>query len=224
MTSSEIPLSIEKENTNKMFSYINQYNIDLFGIADLNEFKNNTSTISPFINNVMESFKYAIVIGAQYGKLGKKVGGNDTSMFLEKVAFELMLHLIEKEKHSALIIHTEDEFDPINRLGLLSLKALAKAAGIGWQGRSLLIVSPKYGPIHRSIAVLTDMPLIANNTLKNECGNCFLCVDKCPTDALKYSKFEDHPERREDVLDIAKCNGDNGCKVCIVVCPWLKKK
>jgi len=34
--------------------------------------------------------------------------------------------------------------------------------------------------------------------------------------------FDDHPDRREDVLDIQACLGDEGCKVCLVVCPWTK--
>lgn len=135
-----------------------------------------------------------------------------------------MLHLIEKEKHAALIIHTEDEFDPLNRKGMMSLKALTKGAGLGWQGRSLLIVSPKFGPLHRLIAILTDMPLIANNQLLNQCGDCYLCIEKCPTNALKFSKFIDYPMKREDVIDITKCNGDDGCKICLNVCPWYNKK
>ena len=91
-----------------------------------------------------------------------EVEGIETAISdIEKAALEIMSFL-EGCGYPSLIIHTEDEFDPINRIGLLSLKVLAKEAGLGWQGRSLLIVSPEYGPIHRLIAILTNIPLIAN--------------------------------------------------------------
>ena len=113
-------------------------------------------------------------------------------------------------------------FDPINRLGFISLKLLAKAAGLGWQGRSLLVISPEYGPFHRLIAILTDLPLQANEAIKNRCGDCRKCIEACPQNALTFVAFNDHPSCREDVLDIQSCLGDNGCLVCILSCPLLK--
>jgi epoxyqueuosine reductase len=215
---------IEKVNAKKIGDFIGQYAIDLYGIANLNEFNSTSNSSHTLSDQVIKNYKYAIVIGSKLRNKGEIVNGTDTALFLEEVAFKLMLHIIEKEKHSALIIHTEDEFDPVNRKGIMSLKALAKCAGLGWQGRSLLIISPKYGPLHRIIAILTDMPLIANRSILNQCGECYLCIEKCPTNALKIATLFDHPENREDILDILKCKGDQGCKICINVCPWIKEK
>ncbi len=92
---------------------------------------------------------------------------------------------------------------------------------IGWQGRSLLIVSPDYGPIHRLIAILTNMHLDPDRPLKNQCKNCTVCIDKCPKESLTLCQFDDHPNSRRDVLDISSCLGDNGCMVCILKCPYL---
>jgi epoxyqueuosine reductase len=86
-----------------------------------------------------------------------------------------------------------------------------------------LIVSPEYGPIHRWIAVLTNLELQPGEPIDNRCGECRLCIDKCPGGALRYAAFLAHPERREDVLDIRACRGDEGCTVCLVVCPWVKQ-
>jgi len=174
--------------------------------------------LKKFIN----MFPYAIVLGAQYGKLGKKASGDENSLFLEDAAFSIMSYL-ENKGYRQLIIHTEDVFDPINRLGFMSLKILAKAAGLGWQGRSLLIISPEHGPLHRLIAILTDMPLQVNQVVKNECGDCRKCIEACPQNALTFVAFNDHPSHRQDVLDIKTCLGDNGCLVCILACPWLIK-
>lgn len=214
--------SIARANTKKIKALISSYNIDLYGIADLSEFKENTNEISSVSNQIIKNFNYAIVFGTKLAKTGINSNGTAATLHLEEIALKFLFYLVEKEKYAGLIIHTEDEIDPINRMGILPLKALAKSAGMGWQGRSLLIISPKYGPLHRIIAVLTDMPLIADNPIENQCGECKLCVEKCPTKALELSAFTDHPKSREEVLDIRKCLGDNGCKICINVCPWKK--
>ena len=210
---------IETENLRK---YINKLDIDTFGIVDMLLLKEMETGLPTDVKKFVDVFPYAIVLGAQYGKLGKKASGGKTALFLEEAAFSTMEYL-EDKGYKQLIIHTEDEFDPINRLGFISLKLLAKTAGLGWQGRSLLIISPEYGPLHRLIAILTDMPLQANKVIKNECGDCRKCIEACPQNALTFKNFKDHPQHREDVLNIKSCLGDNGCMVCILSCPWLKK-
>jgi epoxyqueuosine reductase QueG len=210
---------IETENLRK---YIKKLEIDTYGIGDMHILKEMETGLHTDLKKFLNMFPYAIVLGAQYGKLGKKASGNETALFLENAAFSIMDYL-ENKGYRQLIIHTEDEFDPINRLGFMSLKILAKTAGLGWQGRSLLIVSPEYGPLHRLIAILTDMPLQINQVIKNECGDCRKCIEECPQNALTFVAFNDHPSYREDVLDIKTCLGDNGCLLCILSCPWLKK-
>jgi epoxyqueuosine reductase len=218
---SELNANIEK-NTKQIISLLSSYNIDLYGITNLNEFKDRKNEISIPTIEILKNFSYAIVFGIKLTKTGTHSTSIAATMHLEEIALKLLFHIVEKEKQAGLIIHTEDEIDPLNRMGILPLKALAKSAGLGWQGRSLLIISPKFGPLYRLIAVLTDMPLTVNSPIENQCGACKLCIDKCPTKALEYSSFNDHPKTREDVLDIRKCLGDNGCKICINVCPWKR--
>jgi epoxyqueuosine reductase QueG len=210
------------ENTRKIKKLIRIHQIDLAGISDMTALDNIRSGISMRTAELLQNYPFAIVLGAQYGKLGKNGTGEETSLFLEKIAHSITSYIISKEKYAALTVHTDDEFDPIRRIGLLSLKMLAKSAGLGWQGRSLLIVSPEYGPIHRLIAVLTNMPLIADTSLPNQCGDCSRCIDQCPQKSLSLVKFQDHPESREEVLNMDSCLGDYSCTVCIRVCPWLK--
>ena len=210
---------IETENLRK---FIKKLDVDVYGIADMQLLKEMETGIPTDLDKFLNMFSYAIVLGAQYGKLGKKASGGERAMFLENAAFSVMEYL-EDKGYRKLIIHTEDEFDLINRLGFMSLKILAKTAGLGWQGRSLLIISPEYGPLHRLIAILTDLPLQVNHAIKNECGNCQKCIEACPKNALTFVNFNDHPSHRKDVLNIKECLGDNGCLACILPCPWLKK-
>ena len=210
---------LETTNLRKL---IKRLEVDVYGVADMQLLLEMETGLPTDLKKFINMFPYAIVLGVQYGKLGKKASGTKSALFLEEAAFHIMEYL-ENRGYRQLIIHTEDEFDPINRLGFMSLKVLAKTAGLGWQGRSLLIISPEYGPLHRLIAILTDLPLQVNDILKNECGDCQKCIEACPKNALTLVNFNDHPSRRDNVLNIKKCLGDNGCLACILPCPWLKK-
>lgn len=211
----------QSDEAEELKSFVKGLGVDLVGIADLSSLKDMPlgipSNAAPFLSH----YHCAIVMGAQLGKLGKSASGTEVSLFLENVALEVVDRL-ERKKRYVLTVHTEDEFDPVNRMGLMSLKVLAKAAGLGWQGRSLLIVSPQYGPVHRWIGVLTDMELRGSTAIPNQCGDCALCVEKCPAGALNLVEFDDYPACREDVLDIGLCKGDDGCAKCLTVCPWAQ--
>lgn len=207
------------DETAELRSLAGKLGVDLFGVAGLERLQGVPVGQGGDPAGLTGKFRYAIVLGAQLHKLGKQATGADLDLFLEKASLRISANLEKKNDH-ALIIHPEDEIDPARRLGLLSLKLLAKAAGLGWQGRSLLIVSPEYGPVHRWIALLTNLDLEPGAPLENQCGDCTICVDMCPQQALKYVAFADHPGRREDVLDITACKGDDSCLVCLEVCPW----
>ena len=209
------------EATENIKSFIHSCGIDIVGIADLSELRNIPVGLNIDLSDFFKKYPSAIVFGAQYGKISLSSSGDETAIYLKQIAHHVMGYL-EKKHCQYLVIDPDDEYDPDNRMGLLSLKVLAKQAGIGWQGRSLLIISPIYGPIHRLIAILTNMPLYPDEPIKNKCGKCAICIEKCPKKSLTLCQFDDHPNSREEVLDVKSCLGDDGCMVCILKCPYLK--
>lgn len=118
----------------------------------------------------------------------------------------------------------------------LSHKAVALAAGIGWQGKSLLLITPECGPRVRLVTVLTDLPLPADEPLKNRCGKCSACKDACPAGAIKGANTEYHYEQRSHAVDLEACVAQLNrfskaehiapylCGVCVSSCPWGAKK
>lgn len=117
----------------------------------------------------------------------------------------------------------------------VSHKAIAIMAGMGWQGKSLLLVTPKYGPRVRLSSVLTDMPLEFDSPVKNRCGNCTKCAEACPAGAIRNVNTYLHYLNREEALDLDKCHANTlkymdvpgieytFCGQCIPVCPYGKK-
>lgn len=208
------------QNTFEIKKLVLEAGIDLSGIAALPSNGKLPTAFHSIFRQLATRYPYVIVMGVQFGKLGSNQTGWEANLLLEQAAFKVTKYL-DQRKQKVLVIHPEDEFDPVNRIGLFSLKALANLAGLGWQGRSLLIVSPQYGPLHRLIGILTDMPMELDSPIRNDCQDCSQCVDSCPTQALTLVRFNNHPPDREGVLNLDKCLGDNNCTECIRACPFL---
>lgn len=119
--------------------------------------------------------------------------------------------------------------------GSVSHKAIAVMAGMGWQGKSLLLVTSKYGPRVRLSSVLTDMPLEFDSPVRNRCGNCTKCTGACPAGAIRNVNTDFHYSSRDEALDLDKCHGNTlkyvavpgveytFCGQCIPVCPYGRK-
>ncbi|MDA8339164.1 MAG: 4Fe-4S dicluster domain-containing protein [Nitrospiraceae bacterium] len=215
---------------------------DLVGIADLEPFKQGW-TVMP--QDLLEPYTSAISIAMhvnddiinaisdgptpEYAQHYRSVNAS-----LDKIASRLVQYIIDKG-FNAMAIPASHIVDENNLFGNISHKAVARMAGIGWQGKSLLIISPEFGPRIRLATVLTNMPLEADQPLKNRCGRCMECAKACPASAIKNASTESHYESRDEAIHLEKCHGklcefkarpNVGaliCGVCIKVCPFGKK-
>ncbi|EGB14548.1 4Fe-4S ferredoxin iron-sulfur binding domain protein [Pseudodesulfovibrio mercurii] len=144
---------------------------------------------------------------------------------------------VEELGGRAMPLPASQVLDVRNNMSFLSHKAVAVAAGIGWQGKSLLTVSPQYGPRIRLVSILVDADLTPDEPLKNRCGSCTRCTDACPAGAIRNVNTESHYASREEALHFERCVhhvrevcakmeniGTSICGVCIKVCPWGAKK
>ncbi|MBZ0158365.1 MAG: 4Fe-4S dicluster domain-containing protein [Alphaproteobacteria bacterium] len=173
------------------------------------------------------------------------------NQLLDSITFHLAAFIIERgydavpvpASEAAVLAEKLDtkgkdslDWDPLTSSTLPS-KAVARAAGLGWFGKSLLIVNPAIGPRFRHASVITTMPLTPDTPLKSRCGACMECVNACPVQAIRGLTFEGVPPAREEVLDFPRCRetlwltfknipgvGYPICGVCMSVCPWGKRK
>lgn len=63
-------------------------------------------------------------------------------------------------------------------------RAAAVRAGIGWIGRSTMVLTPGHGPWQLFGSVVTDLDLRESAAMKRTCGTCIACVPACPTGAI----------------------------------------
>jgi epoxyqueuosine reductase len=112
-------------------------------------------------------------------------------------------------------------------------KALAEAAGIGWQGKHTNVVSRDHGSWLFLGAIYTTLELDAEAAGRDRCGSCTACQTACPTDAfpapyrldarrcISYLTIE-HKGPIPHEFRRAIGNHIYGCDDCLAVCPWNK--
>lgn len=117
-----------------------------------------------------------------------------------------------------------------NFKGLVSHKMVATRAGLGWIGKSACLITPEFGPRLRLGTVLTNMPLDYNEPKNSsDCGECKICMSKCPAFAIKGVNWELGRER-EEFYDAFACSRHMSeayreigrgsvCGICVSSCP-----
>ncbi len=68
--------------------------------------------------------------------------------------------------------------------GALSDRAVAERAGIGWSAKNTNIITPEFGSYVYLGEMITNIPFEYDEPLEDQCGDCRLCIDTCPTGAI----------------------------------------
>ncbi|MFR1412561.1 MAG: epoxyqueuosine reductase [Akkermansia sp.] len=108
-------------------------------------------------------------------------------------------------------------------------KGHAEACGLGWRGKSGLIVRRKGGSRFFIATLLTTLELEPDAPVSNGCGSCRRCAALCPTGAIMGNGQVDAgrclPTGRLNTggysEEIRPLIGTRlyGCDTCVTVCP-----
>lgn len=63
-------------------------------------------------------------------------------------------------------------------------RAAAVWAGVGWPGKSTMVLAPGHGPWMLLGTVVTDASIPISRPMERDCGTCSACIPACPTGAL----------------------------------------
>jgi len=116
---------------------------------------------------------------------------------------------------------------------LFNHKMAATSAGIGWVGKSGLLISQEHGPRLSLATVLTDAPLDPDRPFESSrCGACTLCRDHCPSGAITGAEWS-RSNPFVELVRLGECRGHKAakrqvagkpnCGLCITVCPYGRK-
>lgn len=107
----------------------------------------------------------------------------------------------------------------------------AAQAGIGWQGKSTMLIDPKLGTWFFLGEILTTLELSPDPAQPARCGSCERCLTACPTgaiiaphrlDARRCISYLTIELKGSIPLELRPLIGDRiyGCDDCLDACPW----
>lgn len=152
---------------------------------------------------------------------------------LDQIALKVAA-LLQQAGFAAFPVPASKRTDDEHIAGIFSHKLAAHLAGLGWIGKSCLLITPDHGPRVRWVSILTDAPINpTGNPMEQQCGTCTACVDICPQQAFSGRNFYEG-EPREARFDVAACDryfkeleksrGVAVCGLCLYICPHGRKQ
>ncbi len=176
------------------------------------------------------------VISLSYNYYPKEKQLNDTYK-IARYAYGQDYHHVLKNKLKNLQEFIKDTIGEVNgRFFTDSAPVLervwATKSGIGWQGKNSLLLQKNKGSYFFLAELIIDLELEYDTPFQtNHCGNCTLCIDACPTQAILPNNTIDGSKcisyftielKNEIPMEMQGKFADNifGCDICQEVCPW----
>lgn len=187
---------------------------------------------------LLKDAKSIIVAGISYYSPAKQ--GGDGVPYISRYVYGNDYHAIINEKLHLLLeyilsLQPSASGKTYVDTGPVLEKAWAREAGLGWIGRHSILINKEIGSfmflgeIILNIELQYDTPCSENN-----CNECRLCIETCPTGAINNDKtidarkciswltIENKDPIPEEFLGQMK-ERIIGCDICQDVCPWNKK-
>lgn len=219
------------KNYNILNKFAQKEGADLFGVADIRTVKNEFQALE----SVSKSLDKAVCLGVRLSTaILSDICNAPTRLYfhhyrtvnacLDQMALRAA-NFIQRAGYTALPIPASIILDWEKQSAHLSHKKIGVLAGLGWIGRSNLLVNERYGSQFRLATILTNMPLKTDRPVKKNCGACHLCVKMCPAGAIKDNPEDfDHIKCFEKLKEFQKQKlvDQYICGVCVNICRGKK--
>ncbi len=202
----------ERENYQKLRTFALDQGMALFGVADVTPLQDGfriqpEESVADLTRGISMALRLsdAVLDGlVDRPNLLYKHHYREANELLDTVAFRVA-SLIQEWGGRALAIAASQTVDWRLQMGHLSHKRVAQLAGLGWLGRHNLLVNPRHGARIRLVTVLTDLPLMVDEQLAEDCGRCRACIPVCPAGAIHSRQEEfDHQGCFQQLQHFAK--------------------
>jgi len=189
---------------------------------------------------VLDKVKSVIMLGVNYYQPNSKEIPNGKGLVsryargkdYHKVIARKTKHLITKLKEN-MGSNTSHEFYWYVDYGPMLERVYAAKAGLGFIGKNSMLINRSFGSWFFLSEILTTVELEPDEPYSGNhgrCGKCTLCVDACPTEAIKPGRTIDsnkcisyltieHQGEIPENLSNKMNNMIFGCDICQDVCP-----
>ncbi len=178
---------------------------DLVGFAPISRFDDAPAELHP--HTIYPQTKTVVAIGIRQARGTLKAAEEgtywqsytcDSYYFLNEVLAPLALRGIvmelEKDGYTSVPVHNPfhphtgrklRDDQPAGPDGMVSLRVIGVAAGLGELGHSKVLLTPQFGPRQRVFAVFTDADLEPTPLFTGQiCDGCLACARECQASAI----------------------------------------
>lgn len=208
------------------------------------------------LKNELKNYKFCIVIGKRLdNEVIDTIENGPSYAYLEhhntvntqlyQIGQRISAYLDSKKIPNIMIKPTGvtndlKNYNPDTLTYYFSHKMAATRAGLGWIGKTDLMVTKKFGPRVRFVSILLKDEIRKNEVpieksvkpiVKSRCGNCSICVDICPAKAGNGREWNINTDRdsffnaytcmkkcRELSLNFLNIS-ETICGICMKACP-----
>ena len=107
----------------------------------------------------------------------------------------------------------------------------AASAGVGWHGKSTMLLNRELGTWFFLAEILTTLEFAPDHSQPDRCGTCTQCIQACPTgaitaphrvDARRCISYLTIELKGSIPVELRTLIGDRiyGCDACLDACPW----
>jgi epoxyqueuosine reductase QueG len=189
--------------TDKIKKFVLEADMDVVGIADVNNDLFSEAPAAHQPKNILEGAKCVVVFGKSMPRSIFKLKNHHTNLVhrsyhslykllditgvkLARYIESLGYYSISIPSYNPLAI---ENFQP---WGVISLKHAGLVAGLGNIAKNELLIHPIHGTLLRLSAVVTTADLMPDRLMDDDiCKECNLCIEKCPNGAFdENGKFK----------------------------------
>jgi epoxyqueuosine reductase QueG len=222
----------KNKNYANLKKFCQEQGADLFGVADISKMKG--SFMLP--KSLLEKFDRAVCLGVRLSaSILEEILDTPTKLyfhhyrtanaFLDQLGLKVCNYM-QNKGYSALPVPASQILDWQNQKAHLSHKKIGVLSGIGWIGRNNLLVNKALGSQFRLVSILTNMPLKADKPQNADCGDCQVCINVCPSEAIKDNPADfDHLRCFEKLKEFQKQRlvDQYICGICVNACRGDKR-
>jgi epoxyqueuosine reductase len=159
--------------------------------------------------------------GAATGRIARYAWGNDYHALIEAKLAKIDNFLREFGGKQKCYVDT----------GPVLERDYAAKAGIGWHGKSTMLIDQQLGTWFFLAEILSTLELPLDEPARDRCGTCDRCIRACPTgaitaphrlDARRCISYLTIELKGSIPLEFRPLIGDRifGCDDCLEACPW----
>ncbi len=209
---------------------------NLIGFADMSSLPDQFTGGFPRAVSIAATLRPAVIQRISKGPTKEYFAEYERVNGLLAELCERAVEILTKTGNRAEAVKTTTEhFDSVTLSTPIQHKTIATRAGLGWIGKSALLITREYGPAVRLATVLTDAEFEVGTPMnESHCGDCRKCVEACPAGAITGQNWKTSTAR-ESIYDAFKCRQTARklakkqgieatiCGICINTCPWTQK-